>query len=88
MLDLARMKKFLLSSLTVFLLTSAGALAQSTAQTVEEKTGQAVAATESAAEKAAKHFHCTGAHQMGDKWMPCATHAELEPPPAAQSQRP
>ncbi len=54
MLDLARMKKILLSSLTVFLLTSAGALAQSTAQTVEEKTGQAVAATESAAEKAAK----------------------------------
>lgn len=32
--------------------------------------------TKAAAEKAAKHFHCTGAHQMGDKWMPCAQHGE------------
>tara|TARA_Y100001968_G_scaffold322657_1_gene359120 strand:- start:102 stop:347 length:246 start_codon:yes stop_codon:yes gene_type:complete len=26
------------------------------------------------AEKAAKDFHCTGAHQMGGKWMPCQSH--------------
>jgi len=54
MLTLAGMRKLVLSSLTIFLLTSAGALAQSAAQTVEEKTEQAVAATESAAKKAAK----------------------------------
>lgn len=28
-------------------------------------------ATKAEAEKAAKLFHCTGAHQMGDRWMPC-----------------
>ena len=27
------------------------------------------------AEKAAKDFSCTGAHKMGDKWMPCNTHS-------------
>ena len=37
---------------------------------------QALYPTKAAAEKAAKHFHCTGAHQMGDKWMPCAKHAD------------
>ncbi len=26
------------------------------------------------AEKAAESFNCSGAHKMGDKWMPCATH--------------
>ena len=33
-------------------------------------------ATKAEAEKAAKQFHCTGAHQMGDKWMPCDRHGE------------
>jgi len=28
------------------------------------------------AEKAAKNFNCTGAHKMGDKWMPCKSHAD------------
>ena len=31
-------------------------------------------ATRAEAEKAAKQFHCTGAHQMGDRWMPCDRH--------------
>lgn len=31
-------------------------------------------ATKAEAEAAAKDFHCTGAHQMGDQWMPCAMH--------------
>ncbi|MFM7676953.1 MAG: DUF3721 domain-containing protein [Synechococcus sp.] len=32
-------------------------------------------ATQAEAEKAAKlHFNCTGAHRMGDQWMPCAKH--------------
>ena len=26
------------------------------------------------AEKAANNFNCTGAHKMGNKWMPCSTH--------------
>ena len=26
------------------------------------------------AEKAAKNFNCTGAHKMGNKWMPCESH--------------
>ena len=30
------------------------------------------------AEKAAKDFNCTGAHQMGDKWMPCNSHDDHE----------
>jgi len=29
------------------------------------------------AEKAAKlHFNCTGAHKMGNQWMPCAKHGD------------
>ncbi len=30
------------------------------------------------AEKAAKNFNCTGAHKMGNKWMPCKSHADHE----------
>ena len=30
--------------------------------------------TKAEAEKAAKDFNCTGAHKMGDQWMPCKTH--------------
>ncbi|MEB3318078.1 MAG: hypothetical protein VKO39_08060 [Cyanobacteriota bacterium] len=31
--------------------------------------------TRAEAEQAAKkHFHCTGAHPMGNQWMPCAQH--------------
>jgi len=40
---------------------------------VEEKT-PALFDTRREALKAAKSFNCTGAHKMGDKWMPCATH--------------
>ena len=34
--------------------------------------------TKAEAEKAAKSFNCTGAHKMGDKWMPCKSHSEHE----------
>jgi len=34
----------------------------------------AMYATKAEAEKAAPKFNCTGAHQMGDKWMPCSKH--------------
>ncbi len=30
--------------------------------------------TKAEAEKAASLFNCTGAHQMGTKWMPCSGH--------------
>jgi hypothetical protein len=34
-------------------------------------------ATKAEAEEAAKkHFNCTGAHAMGNQWMPCATHGQ------------
>ncbi len=26
--------------------------------------------------RAAKNFGCQGAHQMGDKWMPCENHGD------------
>ena len=35
----------------------------------------AIYATRAEAEKAARlQFNCTGAHRMGDHWMPCASH--------------
>jgi hypothetical protein len=35
----------------------------------------AMYATQAEAEKAAKlHFNCSGAHRMGNQWMPCAQH--------------
>ena len=37
----------------------------------------ALYATRAEAETAAKlHFHCSGAHKMGNQWMPCAAHGE------------
>ena len=30
------------------------------------------------AENAAKDFNCTGAHRMGEKWMPCMSHTGHE----------
>jgi hypothetical protein len=35
--------------------------------------------TKAEAEKAAPKFHCTGAHPMGDQWMPCAKHSDVKP---------
>ena len=32
--------------------------------------------TKAEAEKAAKDFNCTGAHRMGEKWMPCKSHTD------------
>jgi hypothetical protein len=37
----------------------------------------AMYATKAEAEAAAKqHFKCTGAHRMGEQWMPCTTHGQ------------
>ncbi len=34
--------------------------------------------TKAEAEKAAKDFNCSGAHKMGEKWMPCKSHSNHE----------
>tara|TARA_B100000029_G_scaffold11059_1_gene11881 strand:- start:1021 stop:1263 length:243 start_codon:yes stop_codon:yes gene_type:complete len=34
--------------------------------------------TKTEAEAAAKNFNCTGAHKMGEKWMPCKSHKAHE----------
>ena len=40
----------------------------------ESRSTRARFETKAEAEKAAKDFNCTGAHKMGDKWMPCKSH--------------
>ena len=40
--------------------------------------------TQAEAERAAMlHFNCTGAHRMGNQWMPCASHAGAQGSPHA-----
>ena len=47
--------------------------------TASKQTGQpALFDTKAEAEQAAKTFNCTGAHKMGDKWMPCKNHGDHE----------
>ena len=41
---------------------------------IEETKVPALFETRKEAKKAAKSFNCTGAHKMGNKWMPWATH--------------
>ena len=45
---------------------------------VEETKTPALFDTRREAKKAAKNFNCTGAHKMGNKWMPCSTHESHE----------
>ena len=40
----------------------------------DKKMTPALFDTKSEAEQAAKNFGCTGAHKMGNKWMPCENH--------------
>ena len=40
----------------------------------ESSSTQALFDTREEAAKAAKNFNCTGAHKMGNKWMPCKSH--------------
>ncbi|MBM5806329.1 MAG: hypothetical protein FJ056_01310 [Cyanobacteria bacterium M_surface_10_m2_179] len=61
------------SSLAVAASSLVGAAAQANTSAVP-----AMYATKAEAEAAGKkHFNCTGAHQMGNQWMPCATHGQL-----------
>ena len=40
----------------------------------ESSSTKALFDTREEAAKAAKNFNCTGAHKMGNKWMPCKSH--------------
>ena len=40
----------------------------------ESNNTRAIFDTKKEAAEAAKNFNCTGAHLMGDKWMPCKSH--------------
>ena len=40
----------------------------------KESRTQSLFLTKAEAEKAAKDFNCTGAHKMGEQWMPCKSH--------------
>ena len=40
----------------------------------ESSSTRALFETREEAAKAAKNFNCTGAHKMGNKWMPCKSH--------------
>ncbi len=40
----------------------------------ESSSTRALFDTKEEATKAAKNFNCTGAHKMGNKWMPCKSH--------------
>lgn len=62
----------LLSAIASAALPPQGAAAQANPQAVP-----AVYATKAEAEAAArKHFNCSGAHPMGQQWMPCAKHGQ------------
>ena len=54
-------------------------LMASGATNAEEDRIRALFETRAEAEKAAaKNFNCSGAHQMGDKWMPCESHMRIQ----------
>ena len=65
------MKQFLLVS---GLLMAAAALPSMARAEHAGHAAPGLYATQAEAEAAAKTFHCTGAHQMGERWMPCAEH--------------
>ena len=41
-------------------------------------------ATKAEAEAAAKQFNCTGAHAMGNQWMPCEHHSGAPSAPTSK----
>lgn len=68
-------RKFLLSLVTCALLPASimGCSGQS-----KQGATPALFDTKREAEAAAKNFNCTGAHKMGDQWMPCKSHKSHE----------
>ena len=67
----------LMKRLLLLALASACLPSLACAQTTNAGAVPAMYATKAEAEAAAKkHFNCTGAHPMGNQWMPCATHGQ------------
>jgi len=60
------------------LLGLTGALLLPAAALANQSGVPALYATKAEAEQAAKLFHCTGAHPMGDQWMPCSKHTDTK----------
>jgi hypothetical protein len=70
--SLQRLAATLAGVLSVVACSTFGAKAQANSGAVP-----GMYATKAEAETAAKqHFNCTGAHQMGNQWMPCTTHGQ------------
>ena len=65
------MNRLLLIALATTCVPSIACAQQSTQGAVP-----AMYATKAEAEQAAPQFNCSGAHQMGDKWMPCVNHPQ------------
>ncbi len=67
-----RLAATLTGAFSIAICSALGAYAQANSGGVP-----AMYATKAEAEAAAKkHFNCTGAHPMGNQWMPCATHGQ------------
>ena len=67
-----RTSRWLLSAIGIAALQLLGAGAQANTAAVP-----AMYPSKAEAEDAArKHFNCTGAHPMGQQWMPCAKHGQ------------
>jgi hypothetical protein len=68
----------LMKRLLLLALASACLPSVACAQTTNSGAVPAMYATKAEAEKAAPKLNCTGAHQMGDTWMPCAKHGDAK----------
>jgi Protein of unknown function len=67
------MRHILLAAITA--LAATGLAPQlASAEQASTKGQPGLYATKAEAEAAAKRLNCTGAHAMGDQWMPCSTH--------------
>ena len=64
----------LFKSLSVLIVMTFSFLLIGCSSNTNQEATPALFDTKEEAEKAAKSFNCTGAHQMGDKWMPCKSH--------------
>jgi hypothetical protein len=65
-----------MKTLAIAVLASACLPSAACAQQAKPGAVPAIYATKAEAEKAASKFNCTGAHPMGDKWMPCTNHGD------------
>ena len=63
----------------LFILAYASTLILIACSNEAQKSGTpALFSSKAEAEAEAKNFNCTGAHKMGEKWMPCMSHQSHE----------